>query len=367
MPTTAKRADPAKRDYYEVLGVARDADAAAIKDAFRGLAMQYHPDRNKAPDAEERFKEIAEAYAVLSDPAKRAQYDAGGFAGVAGFTPEDLFGGIDFESIFGDFGFGGGLFERFFGGRRRGPQRGEDIEIAAEVPLERIARGGEETVRYRRAAPCGECGASGAKPGTQPRICASCNGTGEKISSRRTRGVFIRQSSTCPDCGGRGKRIDEPCPACAGSGRIEREESIVVKIPVGAEERLVLRVPGKGYASSDPQGATGDLLIVVRAAADPRFERDGADLWRRHEITATQAVLGAEIAVPTLDGEITVKVPAGTQPDSRLRLRGKGLPRFGARGRGDLYVRLSVRLPERLSAEERGLWEKLRALQAGKS
>jgi molecular chaperone DnaJ len=362
MPTAA-----AKRDYYEVLGVPRDADAAAVKDAFRRLAMLYHPDRNKEPGAEERFKEIAEAYAVLSDPRKRAEYDTGGFAGVAGFTPEDLFGGIDFESIFGDFGLGGGLFERFFGGRRRGPQRGEDIEIVAEVPLDRIARGGEETVRYRRVAPCPECAATGVKPGTQPRACAACNGTGQKTSARRTRGVYIRQSSTCPDCGGRGKLIDEPCPACAGGGRIEREESIVVKVPPGADEGLVLRVPGKGYASSEPQGAAGDLLIVVRTAADPRFERDGADLWRRHEISAAQAVLGAEIEVPTLDGAIAVKVPAGTQPDSRLRLRGKGLPRFGTRGRGDLYVRLSVRLPERLGAEERRLWERLRALQATKS
>jgi molecular chaperone DnaJ len=344
-----------KRDYYEVLGVPRGADAAAIKDAFRKLAMQYHPDRNKAPGAEERFKEIAEAYAVLSDPRKRADYDAGA-------SPEGLFAGADLESIFRDFGFGDTLFERFFGARARGPRRGADIEIDAPVPLERIALGGEEMVRYRRVTTCAECGGSGAKRGTQPRACAACGGSGEKSSSRHERGVYIRHVSTCPECRGRGSLVDEPCAACRGAGELEREESIAVKIPPGAEDGLVLRVPGKGYASPDAGGPAGDLLLVVRAAPDQRFERRGADLWRMHEIAAPEAVLGAEISVPTLEGAVSVKVPPGTQPDAELRLRGKGLPRFGARGRGDLYVRLAVRLPERLGAEQRKLWEKLRAL-----
>jgi molecular chaperone DnaJ len=353
----------AKRDYYEVLGVPRNANEKAIKDAFRKLAMQYHPDRNKEPGAEERFKEIAEAYAVLSDPRKRADYDAGGFASVAGFSPEDLFGGIDFESIFGglDLGFGASLFERFMGRERHRRRPGADIEIEAVVPLERIARGGEETVRYHRVAACSECKGSGAKPGTQPRNCSTCGGSGQTTSDRREHGVFIRQSSTCPDCRGRGSFIDSPCQACAGAGQVRREESIAVKIPAGAEDGLALRVPAKGYASDEPGGAPGDLLIVVRAARDARFERDGPDLWRLEEISAADAVLGAEIPVPTLDGTITVKVPPGTQPGSQLRVRGKGLPRFGERGSGDLYVRLAVRLPERLSAEERRLWEKLRS------
>ncbi|OGA72266.1 MAG: molecular chaperone DnaJ [Betaproteobacteria bacterium RIFCSPLOWO2_12_FULL_65_14] len=345
-----------KRGYYEVLGVPRDADAAAIKDAFRKLALQYHPDRNKAPEAEERFKEIAEAYAVLSDAKKRAEYDAG-------VSPEDVFGGVDLESIFREFGFGETIFDRFFGGARRGPRRGADIEIEAVVPLERIARAGEETVRYRRIAPCPECKGSGARPGTQPRPCASCGGTGEKTSTRREQGVYIRRLSTCPDCRGRGSVIDKPCAACGGAGELEREESLALKIPPGAEDGLVLRVPGKGYASPEPRGPAGDLLVIVRAAPDPRFERHGADLWRLQEIAAADAVLGTELKVPTLDGAIAVKVPPGTQPDSQLRLRGKGLPRFGARGRGDLYVRLVVRLPERLSDEERSLWQKLRSLQ----
>jgi molecular chaperone DnaJ len=356
----------AKRDYYEVLGVPRDADAAAIKDAFRKLALQYHPDRNKAPEAEERFKEIAEAYAVLSDPKKRADYDAGGFAGI---PAADLFAGADFESIFRDLGFGFGedLFERFFGGARRGPRRGADIEVEVVLPLERIARGGEEAVRYRRVATCDACKGSGATPGTRPRPCAGCGGTGEKSTTRHEKGVTIRRVSTCPDCGGRGSVIDQPCAACAGSGAAAREESLVVKIPAGAEDGLALRVPGKGYASADARAAAGDLLVVVRTAPDARFERQGADLWRLHEIDVADAVLGAEIDVPTLEGPTKVKVPPGTQPDSQLRLRGKGLPRFGARGRGDLYLRLAVRLPERVSAQERGLWERLRALRSARS
>lgn len=344
----------------------RGADQKAIKDAFRTLALKYHPDRNKEPGAEERFKEIAEAYAVLSDPKKRADYDSAGFAGVAGFSPEDLFGGIDFDSIFSDLGFGlgGGIFDRFFRRRRAGPLRGEDIEIEATIPLGTIASGGEETIRFGRIAVCPDCNGSGAKKGTQPRACATCNGTGQKTTSRREQGVFIRQSTLCPDCRGRGTFIEHACPACAGSGRVQAEESLVVRIPAGAEEGLALRVPAKGHPSPEAGGAAGDLLVVVRSAPDPRFQRDGADLWHAREIDVADAALGAELPVPTLDGSITVKVPAGTQPGSDLRLRGKGLPRFGARGRGDLYVHLAVRIPERLTGEERKLWERLRALRA---
>jgi molecular chaperone DnaJ len=358
MPTTAKRAE--RRDYYEVLGVARDATGAAIRDAFRTLALKYHPDRNKEPGAEERFKEIAEAYAVLSDPRKRAEYDAGGFPGV---SPEDLFAGVDFESIFRDAGFGLGedLFERFFGRRGGGPRRGADVRVDAAVPLERIARGGEETVRYGRMADCGECKGSGASAGTQPRACDACGGSGQKVSERHERGVHVREVSTCARCGGRGRVVDHPCASCGGSGRMLREESLVVKVPAGAEDGLTLRIPGKGEAPEEAGGVPGDLHIVVHAAPDSRFERDGADLWRVQELDATDAVLGAEIMVPTLNGAIAVKVPAGSQPGARLRLRGKGLPRFGARGHGDLYVQLAIRLPERLSSEERGLWERLRA------
>lgn len=348
-----------------MLGIARDADEKAIKDAFRSLALKYHPDRNKEPGAEERFKEIAEAYAVLSDPKKRAEYDSGGFAGVADFSPEDLFGGTDFESIFSDLGFGlgGGIFDRFFR-RRRGPLRGPNIQIEAVVPLDTIATGGEETIRFQRVAPCSACKGTGAKAGTSPRACTTCHGTGQKTTSRRDQGIFIRQSMVCPECGGRGTFIDQPCPACGGAGEKQGDESIVVKIPPGAEDGLALRVPGKGYASAEAGGSPGDLLVIVRTAPDARFERDGADLWRTEQIDVADAVLGTSISVPTLDGSLEVKIAPGTQPDSTLRLRGKGVPRFGARSRGDLYVRLAVRVPERLTSEERKLWEKLRSLRS---
>jgi molecular chaperone DnaJ len=356
----------AQRDYYEVLGVARDADEKAIKDAFRRLAMQYHPDRNKEPGAEDRFREIAEAYAVLSDPAKRREYDTRGHAGVAGFTPEDLFGGIDFEDLFGGLGlgFGEGIFDRFFGRRRRPWQRrGEDIEIEVFVPLERIARGGEELIRFDRVDVCRDCGGSGAKAGTQPRACTSCGGTGLETSTRKDQGVFIRQSTTCPECQGRGHFIDVPCPTCAGRGRTTHEESLSMKIPVGADEGLVLRVPGKGYAAGEPGAPPGDLRVIVRTAPDSRFVRDGADLFRNEPIEVADAVLGAELSVPTLDGALVVKVPPGTQPDAQLRVRGKGLPRFGSKGKGDLYVRLLLRVPQQPSVEERKLYEKLQALR----
>jgi molecular chaperone DnaJ len=351
------------RDFYEVLGVARDADQKAIKDAFRQLALKYHPDRNKEPGASDRFKEIAEAYAVLSDPKKRAEYDTRGYAGVAGFSPEDLFGGINFEDIFGGLGFdfgGMGPFDRFFR-RRAAPQRGENIEIAISVPLERVLDGGEETVHLGHPTPCQACQGSGAKAGTKPRACATCNGTGQRVRSQRKGGVSLQQITTCPDCGGRGRFIDTPCPECGGKGQSLRDEILTVRIPVGVEEGMVLRVPGHGLPPDKPGLPAGDLFVVVRTADDSRFERRGRDLYRLETIDVVDAVLGTNIDVPTLDGQVSLKVPAGTQPDSMLRLRGKGLPRFGGGARGDLYVRLQIHVPERLSDRQRRLFEQLKA------
>lgn len=355
----------AQRDYYEVLGVPRDADEKKIKDAFRELALKYHPDRNKEPGAEEKFKEIAEAYAVLSDPKKRAAYDSGGFAGVAGVSPEDLFGGINFDEIFGGRGFGfdfGGesFFDRFF--RRRGPQRGEDLAVELAIPLEHVVTGGEETVRLARLEPCPDCKGSGARAGTQPRPCKTCAGTGRKTATRREGGMLFQQITTCPECDGRGQFIDKPCPQCGGRGEVEREEKLTVKIPAGVEEGMTLRVPGRGVASEDPQGKPGDLLVMVRSKPDRRFERRGEHLWRVETIEVVDAALGTSLAVPTLDGEASVKVPPGTQPDSVLRLKGKGLPRFGGSGRGDLLLRVQVHVPERLSFEEQKLYERLQSL-----
>lgn len=360
-----------QRDYYEVLGVARDADQKAIKEAFRELAMKYHPDRNKAPDAEEKFKEIAEAYAVLSDPKKRAQYDSGGFAGVAGFSAEDLFGGINFDDIFGNtgfgFDFGGGLFDRLFRHHRPGrPVHGQDLEVHLAVTLERVNSGGDETVRFTRETRCPACSGSGAKPGTEPRRCETCGGSGRRVISRDQKQeqgtIHFQQVTVCPDCGGQGAFIDSPCTECHGRGRVEKEETLKVHIPAGIEEATALRVSGHGMASETAGVPPGDLYVVVRSAPDPRFERAGADLWRMETLEVTDAVLGVRLKVPTLEGEADVKIPPGAQPDEVVRLRGKGLPRFGDSGRGDLNLRIQVHIPENPSVEERGLYEQLRAL-----
>lgn len=359
-----------QRDYYEVLGVPRDADAKAIKEAFRKLALQYHPDRNKAPDAEERFKEIAAAYAILSDPNKRAEYDARGFAGVAGFSPEDLFGGIDFGDIFGDLGFGfdfgGGLFDRLFRRGRAGPSRGQDIEVALTIPLRRVNLGGEETVRISRPVICPACHGSGAKAGTSPRKCSDCNGTGRKvIAHQEKKGVRFQEISTCPACGGGGTIIDKPCKDCGGRGVVDRIETLKVNIPVGIEEGTALRIPAHGLPSREASAPPGDLFVVVGTEPDPRFERSGADLWRTETIELTEAVLGTRLKVPALEGDIEVTVPAGTQPDSILRLRGKGLPSFGGNYRGDLNLRIEVHIPEHLSVKERKLYEQLHDMAQG--
>lgn len=351
-----------QRDYYEVLGLKKDADARTIKDAFRKLVLQYHPDRNKTPDAEARFKEIAEAYAVLSDPKKRAEYDARGFAGVEGFSAEDLFGGIDFGDIFGDFGFdfGGGLFDRIFRHRQYGPRRGADVEVRLVVPLERIDAGGEETIRFHHPVTCAKCNGSGAQPGTAPKSCGACQGSGRKVISRQEKeGVHFQQITVCPACGGSGTVIEKPCRGCDGRGRVDKEESLKVRIPPGIDEGMALRVAGHGNAS-ERGGPPGDLYVLVHSAPDARFERVGGDLWRVEEVEVADAVLGTHRMVPTLHGDVEVTIPAGTQPDAMLRLRGKGLPRFSD-GRGDLNLRVRVRVPAHVNAKERALYEQLRS------
>jgi molecular chaperone DnaJ len=328
--------------------------------------MKYHPDRNKEPEAEERFKEIAEAYAILSDPKKRAEYDARGFAGVEGFSQEDLFGGINFNDIFGglNFDFGGGPFEGFFHRRRTGPVRGANIEVELAIPLERVASGGEEKVRLNRPVTCTACHGTGAEGGAAPKACDTCKGTGRitRSSRKEKEHLLIQQISTCPACHGRGSIIDHPCSKCRGSGEKEQEEDLTVKIPIGVEEGMALRIPGKGMPSRDAGGVTGDLFVVVRTKDDPRFERDGADLLRQEIIPLTDAVLGATQEVPTLDGSASVTIPPGTQPGAVLRLKGKGLPEFGSGRRGEMYLRIEVQVPERLSREERELYERLREL-----
>lgn len=366
---------PTKTDYYELLGVAKDADGKAIKDAFRKLAFKYHPDRNKAPDAEETFKEIAEAYAVLSDPKKRAEYDRRGHEGVSGFSPEDLYGGIDMNDVFGGagfaraggFGLDGDLFERLFGFDRRpaaGPHRGRDVEAAITVPLDVIMNGGERTLRLGHPRPCPDCKGSGAKAGTQAKVCAACQGSGHQITRQQRGNMAYQQITACPSCHGRGKTIETPCPRCAGSGQTTDEQVLSVKIPKGLAEGATLRLAGRGMPGGGAGAPAGDLYVKVRTELDPRFERHGADLWRAETVAVPHAVLGTKLRVPTLaGGTVAVTVPAGTQPDTVLRVRGKGLPRSGG-GHGDLFIRVQIRVPAHPSAEERALYEKLRDIKS---
>lgn len=356
-----------KRDYYEVLGVPRDADQDTIKRAFRRLALKYHPDRSKEPNAAERFKEVVEAYGALSDPHKRAAYDAQGFPGIAGFTAEDLLSGVDLSGIFGDMGFphlGEGLFEGLFGARSpSGPPRGADVEADLTVPLARLLTGGPETVHIRRPDRCEACSGTGARAGTRPRVCESCHGTGRQVVTRRQENVVMQEVTTCPTCEGRGSFVDEPCEACAGRGVVELVETLSVDVPAGAEEGAALRIAGHGLPSTAPGGPPGDAYVVVRSARDPRFVRRGADLWRTEVVSVPEAVLGTTRAVPTLEEDVTVTLPAGAQPGTVLRVPGRGLPHSGGPGRGDLHVAVIVAVPERLTRKERRLYEQLRDLR----
>lgn len=350
------------------MGVAKNAGQKEIKDAFRNLALKYHPDRNKEAGAEERFKEIAEAYAILSNPKKRAEYDARGFAGVAGTSREDLFNSINFEDIFGGLNFDFGpdsLLGGFFRHHHKGPSRGANIEVDLYVTLDRIVQGGDEIVHFNRPVTCHACHGTGGEGGVAPRQCEACGGTGRITHSQRKEEehVLIQHIVSCSICGGRGSINEHPCPECHGSGELEQNEKLTVKIPVGAEEGMALRIPDKGMPSSAADGVNGDLLVLVRSHPDPRFERVGADLLRSETLSLPDAVLGTTLEVPTLlDGSINVTVPSGTQPDTVLHLKGKGLPEFGSNRLGDLYLRIGLMVPQHLSKEERELYERLRAI-----
>jgi molecular chaperone DnaJ len=358
-----------EQDYYEILGVPRDADEDTIKKAYHTLAMKWHPDRNKSPEAESRFKQIARAYAILKDPKKRARYDASGFEGVAHYTPEDLFGGLDLGDIFGrmDFGFGGGnIFDSIFGRRPTRPLHGQDLRVSIHVPLELINKGGKQTVRISHPATCSKCHGYGTKSGKAPPPCPSCNGSGRQIKTqkvtRATQDVQIQQITICPACHGKGTTIDEPCKQCGGYGQIEKEEKIKINIPPGIEEGAVLRVAGHGLPADQAGVPQGDLYVSVYCEPDPRFQRQGADLWHSVTLDVTDAVLGTEIKVPTLTTSLKVKIPAGTQPDEVLRLSGEGLPRFKTQGRGDIKLRIQIHVPEQLTVQQRKLYEELRSL-----
>jgi molecular chaperone DnaJ len=353
-----------KRDYYEVLGVQKTASKDEIKDSYRKLALQYHPDRNKSPDAEEKFKEISEAYAVLSDDEKRSQYDQLGHAGFdQRYTQEDIFRGADFDSIFRDLGAGVGLrdvFSFFFGGRdfAERPQRGGDLAYDLEVTLEEAANGAQKEIGIERTERCDVCGGNGAAPGTSPRTCTRCNGAGRvQTTTRNAFGMFVRVIP-CPTCNGRGRIIDRPCPKCRGSGVAEKERRITVKIPPGIDEGYQLRLPGEGEIS--PEARTpGDLYVVIHIAPHKYFRRDEDDLLYELTVGFPQAALGTDVSIPTLEGNTTIRIQNGTQPGQVLRLKGKGMPRFRGYGRGDMMVRVNVVVPEKLTTQQRALLEQL--------
>lgn len=352
-----------KRDYYEVLGVARNASEADLKSAYRKLALKHHPDRNPGDHkAEEAFKEAAEAYGVLADAEKRAAYDRFGHAGVRGsagggpgFDPNVFSEFGDFADILGNmFGFG----DVFGGARRRGgPQRGADLRYDLEISFEESATGTETAIQIPRQETCEACTGSGAAPGSTPTTCAQCRGQGQV----RLQQGFFTVARTCPACRGAGKTISKPCTTCHGAGRVTKERKITVKIPAGINTGQQLRLQGEGESGS-AGGPPGHLYVVVHVHDHEFFRRDGINLFCEIPVNFTTLALGGEILVPTLDGQETVKVPEGTQTGTTLRIKGKGLPEIGARQRGDLYATVQVQTPKRLSREQRHLLEQLSKL-----
>jgi molecular chaperone DnaJ len=348
-----------KRDYYEVLGVSQTASEQEIKSAYRRLAVQYHPDKNPGDaSAEDKFKEAAEAYTVLSDADQRRRYDRFGHAGVsssagAGGWGAPGFGGI--EDILGDlFGFGDVFGARSGGGRRTAQQRGADLRYDLEISLEDAAAGMTAQLRIPRLETCDKCKGSGAAEGTQPETCQTCAGAGQV----RYQQGFFSVARTCSTCRGTGRVVKSPCDGCKGAGRVEREKTMEVKIPAGVETGSRLRIANEGEAGSQG-GASGDLYVVIHVNEHENFERQGSNLYSTVPITFAQAALGSEITVQTLGGQQQVKIPAGTQTGTVFRLKGHGVPVLGGRGRGDLFVSVTVVTPTTLTREQRRILEQL--------
>jgi molecular chaperone DnaJ len=345
-----------KRDYYEVLGVARDASPDELKKAYRKLALQYHPDKN--PDnraAEERFKEISEAYQILSDPDRRRAYDQFGHAadgaGVGGFRPGD-FGAGSFNDLFND--LFGDLFGQTTTGGRRGSRgrRGDDLRYNLELTFEQAAFGAEVTIQVPRQVECAACGGSGARAGTRPVTCPTCRSVGQV---RYTQG-FFSINKTCPQCRGEGRIVETPCAECRGAGLVRDTATLAVKIPGGVETGSRLKLTGEGERGLRG-GPAGDLYVVIAVKDHPLFERQGDDVVCELPLSFVHAALGAEVEVPTLDGKVSLKIPAGTQSGATFRLKGKGIPRLSAYGRGDQHVVVKVETPTHLNARQRKLLE----------
>lgn len=366
-----------KRDYYEVLGVTKAAGKDEIKSAYRKLALQYHPDRNKSAGAEEKFKEISEAYAVLSDDEKRRRYDVYGHVGT-----EDAFRGSEanFDEVFRDIGFGGfrDIFEQIFGGRGGfggvgggsdpfgfgfnfggSRRKGRDILYDVELSLEEVLRGRKDEVEIPKLENCGNCNGSGAAPGTKRRKCNVCNGQGQtrRVYSQNRFSTFV-SLEPCQACRGQGEIIDKPCNVCNGSGKVRKTKKLKLEIPSGVEDGMALQLRGEGEPSES--GSAGDLLIRVHVKPHPRFERlEDGHLLHNLDLQYTDLALGTDLRVPTLDGNEKIKIPAGTQPNTIFKIRGKGLPRYGSYGKGDQMVRVNVKVPTTLTEAEKSLLKQL--------
>lgn len=348
-----------KRDYYEVLGVSKGASEDEIKKAYRQSAKKYHPDLHPGDkECEEKFKEVNEAYEVLSDKDKKARYDQYGHAGVdpnfgaGGAGGYGAYGqGIDIDDIFSSF-FGG------FGGRRsnnpNAPSRGSDVEASIYISFEEAAKGCKKTVSYDCVSSCDECHGAGAKPGTQPKTCSVCGGSGRVTISQRSPFGVVQTQRACDACHGKGKIIDSPCPKCGGSGRKRRTKTVDITVPAGIKDQQILNVGGRGNAGYNG-GPSGDLHVYVNVQPHPVFERRGDDVWCNLPLTFAQAALGAEVVVPTLDGKVSYQVHEGTQPGDVFKLKGKGIQRLNGRGKGDQYVRVTIEVPKNLNAKQKNL------------
>ncbi|MQY60165.1 MAG: molecular chaperone DnaJ [Clostridia bacterium] len=365
----------AKRDYYEILGISPNASSEDIKKAYRRLAVKYHPDKNRenSKEAEEKFKEVSEAYKILSDGEKRKIYDQYGHAGLqadvgaggGGFTGSNFDPFTIFNEVFGQrssSGGGGGIFDNFFGGRTgvREGQPGSDLQYSLEITFKEAAFGTEKEIQIPRYETCSNCRGNGVKPGSSPQTCPSCGGTGSIAVSQG----FFSMSRTCTQCHGRGTVIKDPCKECRGSGRVRRTRRVKVKIPAGIDNGSHLRLTGQGEAGLRG-GPAGDLYIAIRVKAHPIFKREGDTVICEIPITFTQAALGGEIRVPTLNGRARLKVPSGTQTNKIFRLRKMGIPHLHSSGRGDQWVKVIIETPVNLSAEQKQLLKRLEEVGRG--
>src|SRR3989344_661685 len=361
-----------KKDYYEVLGLSKGASKEDIKKAYKKLAKQYHPDISKDKGTEEKFKEISEAYAVLSDDNKRKQYDQFGHAGFdQRYSQEDIFRNAHFEDIFSEiFGrnsgdqedfFGGSIFDMFFGGSQR-KQRGADLRYDLEITLEEAARGVKKTLHYERLEKCKECKGTGAEEG-KTETCKHCNGTGQYKQVQRTPFGLFAHTSRCGECNGSGKIIIKKCKKCHGHGKINSQKEIQVSIPAGVDNGMQLRLNGEGETGSH---GTGDLYVFIHVLESEIYERRGMDLYTNTKVSFADATLGTIIEVPTLEGNAELKVPAGTQPGTLFRLKSKGMRRVNSSVRGDLYIKVNVEVPQSLSKRQKELIEELKENESKK-